>query len=73
MENIEIFSYVLYHNFNDSLFSCDFPSGLKKADLTPIYKKDEKFLKSNYRPISILPNISKIFERLIFDQMMTLL
>ena len=37
--------------------------------MTPIFKKDEKFLKSNYRPISILPNISKIFERIIYNQM----
>ena len=37
-ENIETFSFVLYHSFNNSLFSCDFPSGLKKADVTPIFK-----------------------------------
>ena len=44
-ENSEIFSYILCHNFNSSLFSKIFPSSLKKADITPIYKKDEKFLK----------------------------
>ena len=60
-ENIETFSFVLYHSFNNSLFSCYFPSGLKKADVTPIFKKDENFLKSNYRPISILPKYIKNF------------
>ena len=42
-----------------------FPSKLKCADLTPIFKKLECILKENYRPISILPVVSKIFERII--------
>ena len=41
---------------------------LKKADITPVYKEDEKFLKNNYRPVSILPSVSKIYERCIYDQ-----
>ena len=67
-KNNEIFSYILSHNFNNSLFSKVFPSSLKKADITPVYKKDEKFLKNNYRPVSILPSVSKIYERCIYDQ-----
>ena len=67
-ENSEIFSYTLCHNFNNSLFSKVFPSSLKKADITPIYRKDEKFLKNNYTPVSILPSVSKIYERCMYDQ-----
>ena len=67
-ENSEIFSYILCHNFNNSLFSKVFPSSLKKADIAPIYKKDETFLKNNYRPVSILPSVSKIYERCRYDQ-----
>ena len=44
-ENNEICSYILYHNFNNSLFSKAFPNSLKKADITPVFKKDENFLK----------------------------
>ena len=40
----------------------------KLADVTPIFKKGSKTLKDNYRPISILSNVSKIFERPIFKQ-----
>ena len=36
--------------------------------MTPAYKKEEKFLKQNYRQVSILPNISKIFERCLYNQ-----
>ena len=37
--------------------------------LTPICKKDDKKIISNYRPISVLPVISKVFENVIFDQL----
>ena len=39
-ENSEIFSDILYHNFNNSLFSKVFPNSLKKANITPVFKKD---------------------------------
>ena len=48
-ENSDICSYILHHNFNKSLFSNKFPKYLKRADITPIFNKDEKFLKTNYR------------------------
>ena len=47
------------------------PSDLKFADVTPVFKKKSKTSKDNYRPISILPNISKIYERCIYNQMQT--
>ena len=47
----------------------DFPAELKLADITPIHKKLESVLKENYRPVSVLPTISKIFERLMQKQM----
>ena len=37
--------------------------------MTPIYKKDNNKIISNYRPISVLPVISKVFENVIFDQL----
>ena len=46
-----------------------FPENLKLADITPTYKKGKKDIKGNYRPVSILPNLSKIFEKHIFKQM----
>ena len=54
--------------YNDSILNNDFPGLLKKADITPVHKKDELTLKDNYRPVSILPPISKIFERNMYDQ-----
>ncbi len=40
----------------------------KNCKVTPIYKKDDEVEFSNYRPISLLPAISKIFEKVIFTQ-----
>ena len=41
---------------------------MKYAEITPIHKKDDKTDKENYRPISTLPNLRKIYERLMYNQ-----
>ena len=48
-----------------------FPSNLKLAEISPIFKKDDPTLAKNYRPISVLPCLSKIFERIIQGQLLT--
>ena len=45
-----------------------FPSKLKLADISPIFKKLDDFLVGNYRHVSILPAISQIFERVMQKQ-----
>ena len=52
--------------FNPSVEENHFPSDLKYANIAPLYQKDDNTDKMNYRPISIPPSISKIFERLMF-------
>ena len=44
------------------LVNMKFPSKLKLADIIPLYKKLEAIYKQNYRPVSLLPVVSKIFE-----------
>ena len=41
---------------------------MKVADVIPVFKKEDPNNKANYRPISLLPIISKIFERVLFEQ-----
>ena len=45
-----------------------FPSKLKLSDITPLFKKIDKTSKKNYRPINLLPVVSKIFERIMEKQ-----
>ena len=55
--------------FNLSLKTGIFVDAWKKACVLPIYKSGDRRLCENYRPISILPVISKILERSVFDQL----
>ena len=50
------------------ILTSHFPNNLKLGDITPAYKKDDPNIINNYRPISILPVISKIFERILAKQ-----
>ena len=56
---------------NQSLATGIFPDKLKNAKITPIHKKESIHTLENYRPISILPTISKIFEKTVFNQLYT--
>ena len=51
--------------FNMSLSCCIFPSKWKQARVMPIFKKGDANMVSNYRPISLLSVVGKLFERLI--------
>ena len=53
-----------------SLSTRIFPDSLKTAKVIPIHKKDEKTIMPNYRPISILPVLSKIIESVMHSQLM---
>ena len=54
--------------FNLSFSSGVFPSILKIAKVTPVYKKESKLFYSNYRPISLLSNINKIIEKIMYNR-----
>jgi len=55
--------------FNFSKKNHKYPQALKQADITPIHKKNETTLLKNYRPVSLIPIVSKVFERDMYDQM----
>ena len=48
-----------------------FPQNLKLADVIPVFKKCDQTCARNYRPMSVLPTVSKVFERLMHDQITT--
>ncbi len=64
----EVFIIPITAIINKSLAEGIFPDILKTAVVHPIFKKNDKKICANYRPISLLSNISKIFERAMYDR-----
>ena len=54
---------------NESLTNNKFPDTLKLSDITPVFKKLDPSDKANYRPVSILPLVSKLFEKIMYDHL----
>ena len=55
--------------FNLSICSHKFPELWKCAKVTALFKSNDKANRSNYRPISVLPALSKIFEKIVHTQL----
>ena len=53
---------------NQSISENNFPSSLKKASILPFFKKSERSDKKNYRPVSVLSSLSKIFGKIFQKQ-----
>ena len=64
-----LFSKYIATSINRCITGGTFVNAFKKAEVQPIYKKDGRTEKSNYTPISVLSNVSKIYERCIYEQM----
>ena len=65
----EIISLPLSQLINDSISKGSFPNICKLAHVIPIFKNDSRLLYTNYRPISLLSNISKIIEKVIHSRL----
>ena len=54
---------------NESLTNNNFQDTLKLSYITPVFKKLDPSDKANYRPVSILPLVSKVFEKIMYGQL----
>ena len=64
---VDLLTHILNLSFSEGYF----PNELKIAKVIPIYKSGDADLVSNYRPVSVLSAISKIFERLVYSRLAT--
>ena len=64
-----VISQALADFFNFSMESTTFPTDWNFAKIFPLFKNGERSDPSNYRPISVLPTIARVFERLVYKQM----
>ena len=69
LKNSEIWFYDLTNCINEAIRNNKFPDSLKLSDIIPAYKKLDPSDKANYRPVSLLPLLSKVFEKIIYDQL----
>lgn len=64
-ENIDVLGPILCHLFNHSILNSTYPSSLKIARVTPVFKDGDSSDPSSYRPISVLSVINTIFEKIL--------
>ena len=72
-DSASIIACPLRHVINLSLIQGIVPDDLKSARVVRIFRKNDKTEVGNYRPVSILSIISKVFERVVYDQLETYL
>ena len=70
-ENVNFFAEYICIFYNHAITTSKLPSFLKMANITPIFEKGSKNKKENFRPVSILPVLSKIFEKPMSKQLST--
>ena len=69
----EVLSPVLSRLFNECLDSGIFPNSFKIANVTPLFKSGERSDPGNYRPISVLSDLNKVYETLLLTRLISLI
>ena len=67
LKSCENYFFDLTTCINEAIRNNKFPDSLKQSDITPLFKKRDPSDKANYRPVSVLPLLSKVFEKIIYD------
>ena len=65
---VDVYLLFLTKAINHAITENTFPEQLKKSEVIPLYKKEDPLKKENYEPMSLLPHVSKVFERIIYKQ-----
>ena len=68
-EDTDIFACFLAESLKGAIKTYNFLNCLKLANITSLHQKERKDNKENYRPVGILPTLSKILQRILFEQM----
>ena len=69
LKNLEFCFSELTKCINEAFNENKFPDSLKLSDIVPVFKKLDPTDKTNFRPVSVLPLLSKVFEKIMYDQL----
>ena len=67
-QNVDVCTPIMKDILNSAFDNNKFPDELKLADVYSVFKKLDSAKKTNYRPVSVLPTVSKPFERIMQNQ-----
>ena len=67
-DSLSVYTKEITTIINNCLKDGRFANALKLADVSTVFKKDDDLNKENYRPVSILSHVSKVFERIFYKQ-----
>ena len=67
-DNASIIGVQLHKIVNEDILNSNFPDILKLAEISPLFKDKDSMAKKNYRPVSILPSLAKIYEKCMHEQ-----
>ena len=70
-DSAEVICPTLTKSFNSFLQQGIFPEDLENATISPMYKNGDKSDCSNYRPVSVVPNVAKILEKIVYNQLIS--
>ena len=70
-ENSDLFAQFALKNYNEVITTSTVPDILKHANLRPVYKKYSRNEMQNYRHVSTFSNLSKVYEKCMFNEMET--
>ena len=71
IDSVDTYLPIFTDIINSSIRNGTFPEELKLAEVTPLFKNADPFDKVNYRPVSLLSHVSKVYARIIFNQIST--
>ena len=66
--NSDILAKFIYKCFRYCIDGGEYPNKLKHAELVPVHKRNSKSDEENYRPVSMLSNFSKVYEKILYSQ-----
>ena len=66
-----IFCPPVHHIITLSIMNSQFPQSWKNSKVIPLHKKEDVLEKKNYRPVAILSPVSKVIEKIVFDEIYT--